>query len=543
MSSPTVAQPLPCAHEHRVFRILESRGQAGLGEVLIRLDGVLVGGRFRLRKLYAVGGEGVVFECRDENDPATPLVAKIPLVPFHKPAELSSNFLRRRREQLREEARNLDASGSVFMPRSQGLYEFRNPLVDAARGGEFAQMEPVLVMERLPGRDLDLWLARVHRSGIPVQLMRRNLDRVAVVLLQALVDLEDHGFYYADLRPGNLRMMGRPERRIRLLDAGSLVEKGDESGRFPHVPAYLPPEVFRHKQETTDAIFPTAASQVVMAGRTLFEVATGFVPLPGVQVDVTRLRDSNVSPPVADVIEGLATGSFDDVRPALRYLTKRAVKRVANANLPEHAKPLAAVAAAAAMNAATPSQVVLVNTPSRVVGAAAPPLRPGIVRVPAHPPTAAGADVPTLDPMITDSDPGVAAAAVAAAARGAAASPRASASASASAAGAASASAPPAPPAPASPASGSPAPPARASAGSATPAGPGSAASAASPGARSAASPASPSASGSAPAAAGSASAASPPAPPRPAPAPAPVSEEVLPPASRRPWWKRLFGG
>jgi hypothetical protein len=308
----------------------------------VRLDGTLVDGRYRLVSLYAVGGEGVVYECRDDRDAwAAPLVAKIPLLPFHRHADLSSNFLRRRREQLREEARNLETSGSSFMPRSFGLFDFRNPLLDIARGGEFAELEPVLIMERLPGFDLDLWLARVHRSTVPVQLLRRNLDRVVVVLLQALVELEDRGFFYADLRPGNLRMMGRPERRIRLLDAGSLVERGDESGRFPHVPGYLPPDLFRLRQTTGAEIYPTPATQVVMAGRTLYEVATGRVPLPGIDVDRALLKESNVSEPVADVIDGLLTGSFNDVRPALRYLTRRAVKRVANANLPDHAQPKA----------------------------------------------------------------------------------------------------------------------------------------------------------------------------------------------------------
>jgi len=333
-----VRGPLP--HERRVFRVLDARGQAGLGEVLVRLDGTLVAGRYRLVSLYAVGGEGVVYECRDDRDAwAAPLVAKIPLLPFHRHADLSSNFLRRRREQLREEARNLETSGSSFMPRSFGLFDFRNPLLDIARGGEFAELEPVLIMERLPGFDLDLWLARVHRSTVPVQLLRRNLDRVVVVLLQALVELEDRGFFYADLRPGNLRMMGRPERRIRLLDAGSLVERGDESGRFPHVPGYLPPDLFRLRQTTGAEIFPSPATQVVMTGRTLYEVATGRVPLPGIDVDRALLKESNVSEPVADVIDGLLTGSFNDVRPALRYLTRRAVKRVANANLPDYAQP------------------------------------------------------------------------------------------------------------------------------------------------------------------------------------------------------------
>ena len=75
-------------------------------------------------------------------------------------------------------------------------------------------------------------------------------------------------------------------------------------------------------------IVPNAPIQAVMAGRTLYEVATGRVPMPGVEIDRDALKESNVSAAVADVVDGLATGSFDDVRPALKYLTKRAVRRI-----------------------------------------------------------------------------------------------------------------------------------------------------------------------------------------------------------------------
>jgi hypothetical protein len=65
-----------------------------------------------------------------------------------------------------------------------------------------------------------------------------------------------------------------------------------------------------------------------MAGRTLHEVATGNVPVPGEQVDLELLWDSRVSQPVADTIDGLCSGSFTDVQQALKYLHKRAAKRV-----------------------------------------------------------------------------------------------------------------------------------------------------------------------------------------------------------------------
>src|SRR5262245_1457517 len=292
------------------------------------MRGCVVSGRWRLGALYAVGAEGAVFVVTDIRDPAaSPKVGKIALLPYHRPAELSSADLRRHREALRTEARDLTRSASPYMPQSHGLHEMINPLLDPKRGGPFAEPEPILLMERLAGFDVDLWLARVHRSGIPRAILRPHLDRVAVVLLRALHDLQERGYFYADLRPGNLRVLGRPARRIRLLDAGSLVEVGDTSGKFPHVPHYLPPDLFRRYHLENKSIVPTAAAQAVMAGRTLFEAATGSVPIPGEPVDGKRLADSGVSAPVADVIDGLATGSFSSVVPALKYLSRRAAPR------------------------------------------------------------------------------------------------------------------------------------------------------------------------------------------------------------------------
>lgn len=317
------------AHERRIARRLDGRGLAGLGEALGRIRGVRFGGRYVMESLFAVGAEGAVFLATDERDREGPArqVAKIPLLLFHRPITLDSESIRRRRLALREEGRHLTESASPYMPKSHGVHDMVNPLLDPARGGAFAEPEPVLVMERLPGCDLDGWLARMHRSDVDVRLLRRTLDNVAVAVLQGLWDLQERGFYYADLRPGNVRIGGR-DRRARLLDAGSMVRRDDCSGRFPHVPAYLPPEVFHDIRMNLNRPYPTAAIQAVMAGRTLFEVATGRVPTPGEQVDLLQLWDSRVSEPVADTVDGLCSGSFTDVQQALKYLHKHAAKRV-----------------------------------------------------------------------------------------------------------------------------------------------------------------------------------------------------------------------
>ena len=62
------------------------------------------------------------------------------------------------------EADLLETAGSPFLPRFEELLEFENPLLEAARGGQFAEPEPCLVMERLGGQD-DRLTAAVRGRG------------------------------------------------------------------------------------------------------------------------------------------------------------------------------------------------------------------------------------------------------------------------------------------------------------------------------------------------------------------------------------------
>jgi hypothetical protein len=334
----TALQAEPTLHERRISHRLDARGDAGLLEPLIALRGLVVGGRHRIESLYAVGGEGAVYLVRDLRDPlGTVNVGKVALLPYHRPSQLDGRLVRKQRGHLRTEAEYLSSSRSRFLPGYRCVLDFGNPLLDPARGGPFAQPELMLLMEKLPGLDLDRWLARVHRSDIPLPIVRRTLDRVSVMILQGLVDLDERGFLYADLRPGNVRILGRPERMIRLLDAGSLVTARDPAERFPHVPAYLPEEAF-DDLAAGRTVRPTTEIQSVMAGRTLYEVATGCVPLAGQPVNLARLGDSHVSEPVARVIETLCSGGAGHVRESLRALEKSAKRRVFGGNDPLKAR-------------------------------------------------------------------------------------------------------------------------------------------------------------------------------------------------------------
>ncbi len=325
-----VSDELPLSRrERRIERRLESRGDRRVFASLVEMRGTRLDDRFTLERLLAVGGEGAIYEARDSGNGAARLVGKVALVPWHKPAHLTSRLLRTRRGALRAEAALLESAGSPHLPICHGVREFANPLLDPDRGGEFGRPEPCFVMERLGGHDLDLWLCRVHRGGVERNALRRTLDRITVGLVQALTDLERRGYLYVDLRPGNLRVVGRPQRRVRMLDAGGCqpIDRGGDAPTFPHVPSYLPVDLFWDVQEGR-AIAPSPAVQAVMAGRTLFEVATGQSPKAGRHIDNLRLVRAPISPPVAEVVAALATGELPDCAAALDELVKRARRRV-----------------------------------------------------------------------------------------------------------------------------------------------------------------------------------------------------------------------
>ncbi len=313
--------PVTTARERRIGRRMESRGERPLFDSLLELRGIAMNDGYYLGDLVAVGGEGAIYDVRNVTRPRLRLVGKVALIPWHRPIRLTSRVLRAQRENIEAEARVLEEMQSGYMPRSLGITTFTNPLSEKERGGAFAASEPCLVLERLRGYDLDVWLCQVHRGYLEWVPLRRVLDRIALEMLRALADLERRGFICADLRPGNVRVMGRPDRTIRLLDAGSCVRIGDKDAAFPHVPSYLPPGAF-WASEAGERLVPSVPTHATMAGRTLFEIATGESPQAGSEIDADRVRHAPVSAPIAEVIAALSRGDFSSCREALDAMSE-----------------------------------------------------------------------------------------------------------------------------------------------------------------------------------------------------------------------------
>lgn len=324
----TARTPPLAPRELRIAKRLDARGERAFFDAVTAFRGRVAGGRWRIDGVAAIGGEGVILALTDLSG-AAPFrcVGKIAISAWHDPARLSSPDIRRARQALIDEARLLHRAKSPYLPQCLGVVPLANPHLERARGGAFAEDEPLLVLERLGGQDLDQWLCRVHRGGIPKDTLRPHLDRIAVGMLQGLVDMLNRGWLYADLRPGNVRVTGRPKRRVRFVDAGSCVPADVAAGRFPHVPSYLPPRAFA-AMSSGEVVRCDAAVQAVMAGRTLYEVATGQAPKAGSSIDMMRLLRSAVSPPVAEVIAALAGGELAHCADALASLADRAKRRV-----------------------------------------------------------------------------------------------------------------------------------------------------------------------------------------------------------------------
>jgi tRNA A-37 threonylcarbamoyl transferase component Bud32 len=140
---------------------------------------------------------------------------------------------------------------------------------------DFHDGRPFLVMEYVPGRDLERW-ARERR------LRPKEIARLVAKLARALAAAHRQGILHHDVKPRNVLIdeAGQP----RLIDFGMarLRQGWDEAGEPDTVggtPAYMAPEQARGQVERLDA-----RSDVFALGGVLFFLLTGKPPFPGTTV-------------------------------------------------------------------------------------------------------------------------------------------------------------------------------------------------------------------------------------------------------------------
>ena len=208
-----------------------------------RLEGDLLGDRYRLNRLIGVGGFGAVFEAHDEQL-SDRVAVKVVDPQFSK--------------HVRREA----VLGRRF--KHKNMVHVENICVDSD--------PPFIVMEFLDGQTLD---------KLPALSTSQFLTFVREVC-SALQKAHEQQLVHRDLKPQNIMLVngdGAEEPRFVILDFGISAQLGEgdtlRGGTLDGVgtPTYMSPEQFRGEE-------PTPQSDIYSFGIILYRLLTGTQPFP-----------------------------------------------------------------------------------------------------------------------------------------------------------------------------------------------------------------------------------------------------------------------
>ncbi|WP_159797354.1 serine/threonine-protein kinase [Puerhibacterium puerhi] len=209
---------------------------------------VLLGGRYRLGRVIASGGMGVVWEAWDERL-GRPVAIKQLRPVAGVPAEEAELAKRRAVREARITAR-------LHHPHAV-------PAFDAVEH----EGQPCLVMPYLPSTPLSAVLE--EHGTLPLG----QAARIAAEVASALAAAHELGIVHRDVKPGNVLIT--PDGAAHISDFGISHAMGDPtltgSGTFHGTPAYLAPEVALGRAATF-------ASDVFSLGATLYAMLEGEPP-------------------------------------------------------------------------------------------------------------------------------------------------------------------------------------------------------------------------------------------------------------------------
>jgi serine/threonine-protein kinase len=287
--------------------------------------GELVGGKYRISRLIAEGGMGVVYEAQHT------IVKRRFAVKFLRPD------LADKRESLGRFQREAEAAGSLESEHIASVVDF----------GITADGSAFIVMEYLAGESL---AALLEREGpLPV-------ERATDLCIQACHGAETAhaaGIVHRDLKPHNLFVCRRDDRTdlLKILDFGIAKLEASrhehasiQTGSLLGTPAYMSPEQARG-EKTIDL-----RTDVYSLGAILFEMLSGKHPHPGDSPN-SVLYHISTQPPVS-----LATAAPELPAP-LALLVDRTVASTPETR-PRSARELAAELAQFAKRETRPEATV-----------------------------------------------------------------------------------------------------------------------------------------------------------------------------------------
>jgi eukaryotic-like serine/threonine-protein kinase len=216
--------------------------------------GTTVGGKFLLKSVIGIGGNGFVYEGYD--------VESRRIVALKMPRPHRASRTRFRREAI--------AGGSITHPNVCTLHAF----------GQDATGAPFLVMERLTGETL---AGRIHREpqlplALAVDVLRQSLWGLGAAHARKIV--------HRDMKPGNIFLSGDTMSPIvKILDFGCSTSGGrarpDDAEPLTRVgsvigtPQYMSPEQVSGRRDFDPRV------DVFACGVVLYEIVTGRRPFRG----------------------------------------------------------------------------------------------------------------------------------------------------------------------------------------------------------------------------------------------------------------------
>jgi len=297
----------------------------GLGPLYPRLANLVslrLGDRFTLRRPYAVGGQSILFITDDREQPDRPVLTRLALLPYHRPAYITDADIRRARSRIEREAALLEQFNGSVLPQAYGLFRAPNPLLPVERDQDVIADEPYLVMEFIEGVTVREYAHHQHllKKDSTGRLVKLSLA-VARTVAELACTLFGAGYLYADLNPRNLIVaQPRSSCRIRVVDAGSIIPTAPATDwEVPFSWAYLLPDYYVAYQAGR-RLWPTPVSILYALGKLLWGMLTDRQPMPAEHPDLKDEKLARCPEVVRELVGGLLAGrydSFDDLRVAL----------------------------------------------------------------------------------------------------------------------------------------------------------------------------------------------------------------------------------
>jgi eukaryotic-like serine/threonine-protein kinase len=274
-----------------------------IGQPVDRTVGNLVLGRYRVVRVLAHGGMGVVYLGRTEGAAgfSRPVVVKRILPHLIANPRMAGLFVR--------EARILSEL------QHQGIVSIL----------DFGEEDSayLMVLEFVRGYDMGLWHRYLRETGglmagdVVISTMIKVLEALHYAHTFKRPDGRELHIVHRDISPGNILL--DTDGHVKLLDFGiaRFQDDGGEyrtrSGEFKGKAAYTPPEVFKGKDATPQ-------TDIFSAGVVAYKMLSGFNPFEGENSAQTMKRITDMEPPPISMVR-------TDLKKELDHVIKRALAK------------------------------------------------------------------------------------------------------------------------------------------------------------------------------------------------------------------------